>query len=330
MDRKRRMWIALLTGLTLLSACARTGDGGGEPSSVSVTAETTGRPTENTTLPAPAASTAEPSEQLQTGQNMQTGRNTTSAAVRQTGTSAAPQTTAKTATTAKTSAADPVRPSAAVWTENSLQTTDGSLLRYYLYTPSDAVPDMPLIVYLHGGSGKGDDLSALLALDGFPRYLHTGELGDVRAYVAIPQLSAAKKGWADISAALYTLTEKLSADGHIDHTRIALTGHSMGGTGSWNLALRYPTLFARVAPLSGSVRYTAESVSALKGTAVWAFVGGADTIVPQESSRAFVAALQKSGNAKLTEFDGADHFSVPALAYLSEDRALLRFLTFTE
>lgn len=39
------------------------------------------------------------------------------------------------------------------WTD-----TDGTALDYWLYTPKNPAEDMPLIVYLHGGSGKGNDL----------------------------------------------------------------------------------------------------------------------------------------------------------------------------
>ena len=37
-------------------------------------------------------------------------------------------------------------------------------------------------------------------------------------------------------------------DYRIDHGRIYLTGHSMGGTGSWNLAARFPDRIAAIAP----------------------------------------------------------------------------------
>ena len=59
---------------------------------------------------------------------------------------------------------------------------------------------MPLIIYLDGGTSKGDDLSKLTEIDGFPQYLKSGVLGDVRAYVIMPQLKSDKKGWTDISA----------------------------------------------------------------------------------------------------------------------------------
>lgn len=187
---------------------------------------------------------------------------------------------------------------------------------------------MPLIVYLHGGSGKGDDLELITAVDGFPKYLRDGQLGDVRAYVIIPQLPSSQKGWANGAAAVYELIQVTVSKFGIYEENISLTGHSMGGTGTWNLALSYPTLFARIAPLSGSVRVQPEYIEKLKNIPVWAFVGSADTIVPPDSSMEFVAALKEAGgNAGITIFGDADHFTVPSLTYLDKDIDLISWLT---
>ena len=35
---------------------------------------------------------------------------------------------------------------------------------------------MPLILYLHGGSGKGDDLELVTQADSLPQYLQNGQL----------------------------------------------------------------------------------------------------------------------------------------------------------
>ena len=210
----------------------------------------------------------------------------------------------------------------------SIKTNSLGELKYWLYTPSDPTENMPLIVYLHGGSGKGDDLELITAVDGFPKYLRDGQLGDVRAYVIIPQLPSSQKGWANGAAAVYELIQVTVSKFGIYEENISLTGHSMGGTGTWNLALSYPTLFARIAPLSGSVRVQPEYIEKLKNIPVWAFVGSADTIVPPDSSMEFVAALKEAGgNAGITIFGDADHFTVPSLTYLDKDIDLISWLT---
>lgn len=143
----------------------------------------------------------------------------------------------------------------------------------------------------------------------------------------MPQLLSTQKGWADAQDALYSLIQNTVSQYGIDPGNISLTGHSMGGTGTWNLAAAYPTLFARIAPLSGSVRNASDTASILRNTPVWAFVGSADTIVPPESSEEVVDhLLESNADASITVFDGADHFTVPQLTYRDSEINLIGWL----
>ena len=215
----------------------------------------------------------------------------------------------------------------ASFTACSINTSQLGTFRYWLYTPSDPTENMPLIVYLHGGSGKGDDLNLITAVDGFPQYLQSGQLGDVRAYVVIPQLPSTQKGWVNAAESISELIDHTVSTYKINRNNISLTGHSMGGTGTWNLACTYPSLFARIAPLSGSIRNTPDIIDNLKNIPVRAFVGSADTIVPPDSSKEVIAALKAAGgSAEITVFDGADHFSVPSLPFLDTNIDLIGWL----
>lgn len=94
-----------------------------------------------------------------------------------------------------------------------------------------------------------------------------------------------------------------------------------------NLACAYPNLFARIAPLSGSIRTSPDIIEKLKRIPIRAFVGAADTIVPPDSSTDAVSALDEMGApAEITVFDGADHFSVPRLTYLDANIDLVGWL----
>ncbi len=215
----------------------------------------------------------------------------------------------------------------AAFTACSIRTARFETFRYWLYTPANPAENMPLIVYLHGGSGKGDDLNLITAVDGFPQYLQSGQLGDVRAYVVIPQLPSTQKGWVNAAESISELIDHTVSTYKINRNNISLTGHSMGGTGTWNLACTYPSLFARIAPLSGSIRNTPDIIGKLKNIPVRAFVGSADTIVPPDSSKEVVAALKVAGgSAEITVFDGADHFSVPSLTFLDTNIDLIGWL----
>ena len=216
----------------------------------------------------------------------------------------------------------PSEASPAALTENSFDS-----MGYLLYTPASARPDMPLIVYLHGGHGKGDDLSVLINTDGFPQYLADGLLGEIPAYVLIPQLPADQRGWKPASETLIQLIEQVCEKNSIDRSRISLTGHSMGGTGTWDLALMYPDIFSRIAPMSGSVDTTPETLAVLANTPVWAFVGEDDVVVKPESSEQFVAALERQNeDAQITIFPDTDHVGVPQKAWLEHGGELLNWL----
>ena len=46
-----------------------------------------------------------------------------------------------------------------VMAEKSISTSQLAIFKYLQFTPSNQKSKLPLIVYLHGGSGKGDDIS---------------------------------------------------------------------------------------------------------------------------------------------------------------------------
>lgn len=182
-----------------------------------------------------------------------------------------------------------------------------------MYTPANATENMPLIVYPHGGSGKGDELELITAVDGFPQYLRDGKIS-TNAYVMIPQLSSSYRGWGEMKADVMKLISFVKKN-IILMKKISLTGHSMGGTGAWMLALAYPNTFSAVASLSGSVNLTDANINKLKDMPVWAIVGTGDKIVEPQVSIDFIFELSKlNSKAKLTQLNGAGHFAVQVKA----------------
>ncbi len=210
-------------------------------------------------------------------------------------------------------------------TKETFAASSGSTLSYWLYTPKNATAGMPLIVYLHGASGRGTDLDILMEDDGFPKYLKDGLLGDIPAYIVMPQME--KAPWSDYQDSIRALLNDLTEKYGIDTEQISLTGFSLGGTGTWDLAIAMPEVFSRIAPISGAVRTTDANINALNNTAVWSFVGSADTVITPNATLQFVYRLGKvNDDATVTTFDGATHMDMPALAYLSEEYSLINWL----
>lgn len=200
-------------------------------------------------------------------------------------------------------------------------------LNCWLYTPKNAAENMPLIVYLHGVTGKGDDLDKLLTSEGFVQWLADGTLGEIPAYVLIPQLASDQKDWLMVKEAVVSAIQEVAANDQIDDGNINLTGFSMGGAGVWNIAASYPELFHGIAPCSGGVHIDIATITALSDMKIWTFVGTADTVVNPQHTIDFMEQLTpRNAHAVMTVFDGAEHTDVPALAYLNEDIDLIHWL----
>ena len=104
------------------------------------------------------------------------------------------------------------------------------------------------------------------------------------------------------------ILEKTLGEEPVDRNRIYLTGLSMGGFGTWDLATRKPELFAAVAPICGGADNS--KVAVLRDVPLWAVHGDADNAVPVVRSRSAVDALKAAGgNPVYVEMPGVKHNS---------------------
>lgn len=197
-------------------------------------------------------------------------------------------------------------------------------VKYQLFKPA-VRPDetYPLVVCLHGARGAGRDNRGR----GIQAY---GVLraADVQAkhpsFLLVPQKPEGPQLWAgshyskgsyDLDKApetphlksVHDLIVKVMEEHPIDPARVYVTGQSMGGYGTWDIALRYPELFAAAIPICGGG--SPQHAARLKNMAVWSFHGDQDTAVPVEASRDMDRALRAAGasKARYTEFPGAGH-----------------------
>jgi predicted peptidase len=177
---------------------------------------------------------------------------------------------------------------------------------YLLYQPKDyaARRDWPLVLFLHGAGERGDDL-ALLTLHGLPKLVAQGQ--DFPFFIVSPQCSEAS-WWPWEVERLGVLLAHVTAQHAIDRSRIYLTGLSMGGYGTWHLAVRYPELFAAIVPICGGGETLPRLAGRLARLPIWAFHGDTDDIVPLAESERMVAAVNAAGgDAKLTVYPGVGH-----------------------
>lgn len=150
-----------------------------------------------------------------------------------------------------------------------------------------------VVVYLHGGSSKGTDNEMPIREKGvslIADYLNTRRIS---AVLIVPQCPTDKSWGGSMCAALKTLIDECVAKDHADSQRIYLLGGSMGGTGTWEMANSYPTLFAAAMPVAGNPsRCNAQRMAE---TPVLTVMGTADKIMSAEVTASFIALMQQAG-----------------------------------
>jgi predicted peptidase len=180
-------------------------------------------------------------------------------------------------------------------------------LLYLLFLPATyaTTPDThwPLILYLHGGSLRGEDMEQLRTL-GLPHKLESEP--DFPFVVVSPQCPVGEI-WTDTEA-IDALLDRVIRDYRIDQQRIYVTGHSMGGRGALYFAYKLPSRFAAVLALSPYSPITAWG-SKLAQIPLWLFQGTADTFAPITETKELVGAIQSAGGHPLfNSLEGRDHF----------------------
>lgn len=178
---------------------------------------------------------------------------------------------------------------------------------YLLFLPkdygnSDKPRKWPLILFLHGSGERGDDLE-LVKKHGPPKIVESKP--EFEFVTVSPQCPAGQR-WK--SEELTQLLDHVSKSLAVDADRVYVTGLSMGGGGTWQLAAAQPDRFAAIAPICG--RGDLAIAEKIKDIPTWVFHGAKDTAVSLEQSEKMVEALKAAGGKpKLTVYPDAAHDS---------------------
>jgi predicted peptidase len=182
---------------------------------------------------------------------------------------------------------------------------------YLLFLPksySAKGDPVPLIIFLHGSGEGGNDLNKVKKW-GPPAIVEKNP--DFPFMVVSPQAPEGQ-GWnIDL---LKGMIDDVLARYNVDRHRVYLTGLSLGGFGTWSLAMRYPQYFAAIAPICGAG--SPQSIANLRDVPTWAFHGKKDEAVPERASAMLVDALKAAGgNVKYTVLPEGGHVDSWVYAY---------------
>lgn len=166
----------------------------------------------------------------------------------------------------------------------------GKIYPYLTYLPDDYEKNnnqYSLIIYLHGSSQRGNDLMRLKSY-GMPRYLENG--GKVNSIVIAPQCPPGRL-WDSEEWFMDTFNQ-LKKKYRIDPDRVYLTGVSMGGGGTFEIAKKHPDTFAALVPLC-AWQSTTTNLCKLSKIPIWTLHGENDTTVPISETEAKATVLKK-------------------------------------
>jgi predicted esterase len=196
---------------------------------------------------------------------------------------------------------------------------DATLQPFRAFVPAsfDRLRKYPLIIALHGSAA---DENAYM--DGYvsPDTGHNllKELAQEHGYIL-----ATPKGrgpWdfyqGNAERDVLDVMDRMLSIYPIDSSRVFLTGHSMGGTGTWTIGFRHPQRFAALAPVASP--FDRQSPADLltrvfvnsREMPVLFSAGLKDTLVPPEVSRRIAEIAKKElKNFRYIEYP-TDHFAV--------------------
>ena len=186
---------------------------------------------------------------------------------------------------------------------------------FWLYTPADydsTKADKPLILFLHGSSLSGNDLSRVR------RYgtINALEMGKkIDAVVIAPQTPGG--GWQ--ASKILNVVNWVQEHYSTDTNRLYVLGMSMGGYGTINFVGTYPEKVAAAMALCGGG--TLRSYEKLNEVPLWILHGTADKAVSLSESQKVVSAMANSGDTSLlrfTKLSGMNHSQLSKAFYIKE------------
>lgn len=169
----------------------------------------------------------------------------------------------------------------------------------YRVANTSGIGNHVLVIYLHGGSSKGNDNTTQMneaGIDSIANYLDFKQLN---AVYLVPQCPSDKSWGGPMLGVLKALIDRYVRSESLENTDIYIFGGSMGGTGTWSMLSAYPRLFTAAMPVAGNPsKCDADNVAT---TPVYTVMGTSDRIMSVETASDFIDKLNARG--AITRFD---------------------------
>ena len=134
-----------------------------------------------------------------------------------------------------------------------------------------------LVIYLHGGSSRGDDNETQMQEPGINAIATWLLKNNRKAIILVPQCPTDKTWLGTTQDVLAALLNTYINRGVADADKVYIFGGSMGGTGTWGMLSTHPEMFAAAMPVAGNP--TGLNAEEVAKTPVFTVMGTADKLM---------------------------------------------------
>lgn len=163
----------------------------------------------------------------------------------------------------------------------------------YRVAHTSGMGNQVLVIYLHGGSSKGNDNDTQMKEAGIDSIANYLDFKQLNAIYLVPQCPSDKSWGGPMLGILKALIDRYILSESLDNTDIYIFGGSMGGTGTWSMLSAYPRLFTAAMPVAGNPsKCDADNVAT---TPIYTVMGTSDRIMSVETASGFIDELNARG-----------------------------------
>lgn len=195
----------------------------------------------------------------------------------------------------------------------------GERIPYGVFVSSSVTMERkaPLVVALHGLGASQESMVRTS--------FRAVELAEKGGYILVVPLGYNSSGWYGVQAGgsvqqqreysekdVMNVLAMVRDEFNIDDDRIFLMGHSMGGAGTLHLGMKYPSIWAALAPIApATAALDPDSLASIRHMPVIIVQGDADTAVPVAVTRRWASKLRElQMTFRYIEIPGGDHMGV--------------------
>lgn len=174
-----------------------------------------------------------------------------------------------------------------------------------------------LVIYLHGGSSKGNDNETQMQEPGITAISTWLSENKSKAIMLVPQCPADMSWLGTMQDAIVHLLQTYIDRDVADANKVYIFGGSMGGTGTWNTLSNHPDFFAAAMPVAGNP--TGLDAEAVSKTPLFTVMGTTDKLMKISNVETFLKDMDDyHAEYKFNIEEGWSHEDVCKNSYTAE------------